>query len=97
VLRAFLDLMGAPQGRTTRIDLILEGDERGLVEASRVVSREGGEILGVGTFRAHMEDNPICYLRIRAQNAKRSRKRYATVGSICSVCTTRLLNKISRD
>lgn len=64
VMRAFLDMMGASQGGSTRIDFILEGEEHGLVEASRIVAREGGEILGVGTYRDRFGDNPICYLRI---------------------------------
>jgi hypothetical protein len=48
VMKAFLDTMGASQPASTRIDFILEGEEHGLTEASRVVSREGGEILGSG-------------------------------------------------
>ena len=52
IMKAFLDLMGASEQASVRIDFILEGEEHGLVEASRLVSREGGEILGVGTYRA---------------------------------------------
>lgn len=69
VMRAFLDVMGASQGGTTRIDFMLEGEERSLAEASRLVAREGGEILGVGTYRAKADENPVCYLRIRCPNA----------------------------
>jgi acetoin utilization protein AcuB len=67
-LRALLDLMGASLGGSTRIDFVLEGDEHGLTEASRIVAREGGEILGIGTYRHKLGDNPICYLRLLAGN-----------------------------
>jgi acetoin utilization protein AcuB len=71
VLRAFLDLMGASHGGSTRIDFVLEGEEHGLTEASRIVAREGGEILGVGTYRYKLGDNPVCYLRLVAANAEK--------------------------
>lgn len=70
VLRAFLDLMGASRGGTTRIDFVLEGEEHGMVEASRIIAREGGEILGVGSYREKLGENPICYLRLIAGNAE---------------------------
>ena len=69
VLRAFLEVMGASRGGSTRIDFVLEGEEHGLTEASRIVARDGGEILGVGTYRYKLGDNPICYLRLMAGNA----------------------------
>jgi len=64
ILKAFLDVMGASQGSSTRIDLILEGEEHGLVEATRIVVREGGEVLGVGTYREKLGENSVCYLRL---------------------------------
>lgn len=69
VLQAFLDLMGASHGGSTRIDFVLEGDEHGLTEASRIVARDGGEILGIGTYRYRLGDSPVCYLRLIAANA----------------------------
>ena len=69
ILKAFLDVMGASQEASTRIDFILEGEEHGLVEASRIVSREGGEILGIGTFRKTVGENPVCYLRLVTSKA----------------------------
>jgi acetoin utilization protein AcuB len=69
VLRAFLQVMGASHGGSTRIDFVLEGEEHGLTEASRIVARDGGEVLGVGTYRHKLADNPICYLRLVAANA----------------------------
>lgn len=64
ILRAFLDVMGASHGGSSRIDFVLEGEEHGFVEATRLVSREGGEVLGVGTYREKLGDNPVCYLRL---------------------------------
>lgn len=64
ILRAFLDVMGASHGGSSRIDFILEGEEHGFVEATRLVVREGGEVLGVGTYREKLGDDPVCYLRL---------------------------------
>ncbi len=69
ILQAFLDMMGASQTSSTRIDFVLEGEEHGLVEASRIVAREGGKILGIGTYREKVGENPVCYLRLLAGNA----------------------------
>ena len=68
-MKAFLDTMGASQPASNRIDFVLEGEEHGLTEASRVVSREGGEILGIGTYRQKIGENPVCYLRLLSGNA----------------------------
>lgn len=70
ILKAFLDVMGASHGGSTRIDLMLQGEEHGLVEATRVVAREGGEILGIGTYREKPDDDPICYLRLISATAE---------------------------
>ena len=70
VLEAFLDVMGASESASARIDFTLEGEEHGLAEASRVVSREAGEILGVGTYRERFGANPVCYLRVLSRNAE---------------------------
>ena len=64
ILKAFLDVMGASQGGSTRIDFTLEGEEHGFTEATRIVAREGGEVLGVGTYRKKPGEDPICYLRL---------------------------------
>ena len=71
VMKAFLDTMGASQPASTRIDFILEGEEHGIIEASRVVSREGGEILGIGTYREKIGENPVCYLRLLSGHSER--------------------------
>ncbi len=69
VMNAFLEMMGASKGGSTRIDFVLEGEEHGFVEASRVIAREGGEVLGIGTYRDKLGDNSICYLRLIAGDA----------------------------
>ena len=69
VMKAFLDVMGASESASARIDITLEGEEHGLVEASRIVAREAGEILGVGTYREKFGANPVCYLRVLSRNA----------------------------
>jgi len=74
IMKAFLDVMGASAEGSARVDFILEGEERGLTEASRIVSREGGEILGVGTYREKLGDNPVCYLRLLSGNAEKIAK-----------------------
>jgi hypothetical protein len=73
-MKAFLDVMGASAPGSTRVDFILEGEEHGLTEASRIVNREGGEILGVGTYREKIGDNPVCYLRLLSGNAEKIAK-----------------------
>src|SRR3989304_4642615 len=70
VMQAFLAVMGASESASARIDFTLEGEEHGLVEASRVVSREAGEILGVGTYRERFGTNPVCYLPGPSRNAQ---------------------------
>jgi len=69
VLNAFLEVMGASRGGSTRIDFVREGEEHGLTEATRIIAREGGEVLGVGTYREKLGENPICYLRLISGNA----------------------------
>lgn len=69
VLEAFLEVMGASEETSTRIDFVLQGEGRGLAEASRIVSQEGGEVVGVGTHRGRWGENQVCYLRLRSGNA----------------------------
>src|SRR3990172_921110 len=46
VIKRFLDVMGASEGASARIDFTLEGEEHGLGEASRIVAREAGGLMG---------------------------------------------------
>ena len=66
ILHAFLDVMGASEEGTFRIDLLLEGDGHDLASASQIIASKGGEILGVGTYREKWEKSPVFYLRLRA-------------------------------
>jgi acetoin utilization protein AcuB len=66
VLQAFLDVMGASEEISTRIDFVLQGEARSLAEASRIVSQEGGEVLSIGTYRGKWGEAPVCYLRLRS-------------------------------
>ena len=66
ILQAFLDVMGASEEGTFRIDLLLEGDGHDLSSASQIIATKGGEILGVGTYREKWEESPVFYLRLRA-------------------------------
>ncbi len=70
ILKAFLDVLGATEEASTRIDFVVDTEGHGLTEASSIVSREGGEILGVGTYRGQWGESSVCYLRIRAQDAE---------------------------
>jgi len=66
ILQAFLDVMGASEEASTRIDFILEGEDRSLAEASRIVAGHGGDVLSVGTYRKKWGENPVCYFRLRS-------------------------------
>jgi len=69
ILQAFLDVMGASEETSTRIDFVLEGEGGALAEASKIISQEGGEVLGVGTYRRKWGEAPVCYLRLRSGDA----------------------------
>jgi acetoin utilization protein AcuB len=80
ILEAFLDVMGASHGGSARIDFVLEGEEHGFVEATRAVAREGGEVLGVGTYREKLGENPVCYLRLLSGNPEKIAKTLRSSG-----------------
>jgi acetoin utilization protein AcuB len=80
VMKSFLDVMGASESASTRIDFILEGEEHGVTAASRIVSREGGEILGIGSYREKLGENPVCYLRVMGGDPERIAKALRTSG-----------------
>jgi acetoin utilization protein AcuB len=69
ILQAFLDVMGASEVTSTRIDFVLQDEGGGLAEASRIISKEGGEVLGIGTYRGKWGETPVCYLRFRSGDA----------------------------
>jgi len=67
VVQAFLDVMGATEETSTRIDFLLQDEGRGVAEASKIVSDAGGEVLGVGTYWGKWGESPVCYLRLRSR------------------------------
>ena len=71
IVQAFLDVMGASEEGAARIDLLLEGEGHDLSSASKTIAREGGEILGLGTYRERWAENPVFYLRLRAADPDR--------------------------
>lgn len=71
ILQTFLDVMGASEKGTARIDLLLREDGHDLADASKTVGEEGGEIFGVGTYRESWGSSTVCYLRFRAPDPER--------------------------
>ena len=71
ILQAFLEVMGASEEGTIRIDLLLEGNGNDLSAASQAIADEGGEIFGVGTYREKWEESPVYYVRTRASDPDR--------------------------
>lgn len=71
ILNAFLDSMGALEEGTFRIDLLIEGKERTLAGASETIARDGGEILGMGTYQEQWGGSTACYLRLRGGDPQR--------------------------
>lgn len=71
ILQAFLDVMGASEEDSSRIDLLLEGEGHNLSCASATVAAEQGEVLGLGTYRETWDGTPVCYLRLRTTNPDR--------------------------
>jgi len=69
VLQAFLDVMGASEETSRRIDFVLREEGGGVAEASKIVAQEGGEVIGVGTYRGKWGDSPVCFLRFRSGDA----------------------------
>ena len=71
VVRALLELLGASEEGTVRIDLVLAAGSDGLSEASERIEAAGGEVLGVGSYREQWDERPVFYVRIRADDPAR--------------------------
>jgi len=70
ILQAFLDMLGASDERSFRIDFVLEeGHDLGL--AANTIAEAGGEITGVGTHRDSWEASRVCYLHVRTTDRDR--------------------------
>jgi acetoin utilization protein AcuB len=65
MMQAFLDVMGAMVKGAARIDLLLTEGGADLPGAAKIIAQEGGEILGLGTYRERWGESPVCYLRMR--------------------------------
>jgi acetoin utilization protein AcuB len=71
LLAAFMEIFGAAEENTTRVDLLLDAaPPRDLPNASQIIQNAGGEILGLGTYRDRWEDERVYYLVIRANPQK---------------------------
>ncbi|HEY3302708.1 MAG TPA: CBS and ACT domain-containing protein [Candidatus Binatia bacterium] len=71
LLQTFLDVMGASEEGTSRIDFLTGGEEPTLAEASKVLQEEGAEILSLGTHREKWDGDSIFYLRLRSADPNR--------------------------
>src|SRR3990170_2993561 len=69
ILQAFLDVMGASEETSKRIDFVLREEGGGVAQAAKIVAQEGGEVIGVGTYRGKWGGSPVCYLRFRSGDA----------------------------
>ncbi|MGH7819606.1 MAG: CBS domain-containing protein [Candidatus Binatia bacterium] len=68
VLKAFLDVMGATDESTARLDLVLQGSRHDLGEVARIIADGGGEVLGLGTHRETWDERPVFFVRLRASD-----------------------------
>jgi acetoin utilization protein AcuB len=68
VLEAFLQVTGASEEGTVRLDVVLEGDHYDLSGISRVVAQSGGEVLGLGLHPDRWDERPVVFLRMRADD-----------------------------
>jgi acetoin utilization protein AcuB len=68
MLEAFVEILGVTEETTTRIDLLIDAaPPLDLPRASDVIQKCGGEVLGLGTYRDHWEEERVYYLVVRAK------------------------------
>jgi acetoin utilization protein AcuB len=70
ILQAFLDVLGASEEGSSCIDFLLE-EGHDLALAAKTIAEEGGEILGLGTYREKWEQDRVCYLHVRGREPNR--------------------------
>ncbi len=85
VLKAYLVVTGASEEGTTRIDLLFGESSYDLTELSRIITAEGGEVYGFGTYRERWDERPILYVRVQSADPARivdalTEKDYAVLG-----------------
>jgi acetoin utilization protein AcuB len=71
LLQTFLDVIGASEEGTARIDFLTGGEKANLTDASKVLQEQGAEILGLGTHREKWDGESIFYLRLRSTDPNR--------------------------
>jgi acetoin utilization protein AcuB len=70
IVQAFLAMMGASEEGSSRLDFLLDGSHD-LALASKTIAEEGGEVLGVGTYKETWEESRVCYMHVRAADPNR--------------------------
>jgi acetoin utilization protein AcuB len=70
ILEAFLDVLGVYGEGAARIDVVFDQDKFDLAGASKIIAQEGGEILGLGSYRDKWGESPVYYLRFSSANAE---------------------------
>lgn len=79
ILQAFLDMLGASEEGSFRIDFVLD-EKHDLVLATQTILERGGEVLGVGTHKDKWEESRVCYLHLRATDPGRLANALETKG-----------------
>jgi acetoin utilization protein AcuB len=68
MLEAFVEIFGVTEENATRIDLLIDAaPPLDLPRATDVIQKCGGEVLGLGTYRDHWEEERVYYLVVRAK------------------------------
>jgi acetoin utilization protein AcuB len=80
LLGAFLELTGATEEGTVRIDLAVRDDTNDLAEVSAIVEREGGTTLSMGSYKDRSDGVRVFYVRIRADDPERVVRALAEAG-----------------
>jgi acetoin utilization protein AcuB len=70
ILQAFLDMLGASEEGSFRIDLLLQ-EGHDLALAANTIAEEGGEVTGVGIHRESWDASRVCYLHARSADPDR--------------------------
>jgi acetoin utilization protein AcuB len=70
ILQAFLDMLGASEEGSFRIDFVLD-EKHDLAVATQTIAERGGEVLGVGTHKDKWEESRVCYLHLRGADPGR--------------------------
>lgn len=72
ILQAFLEASGATVENSVRVDLLQEEGKPDLAEAASLISRAGGTVLGIGTYRDHW--GPVFYMRLQGMTGEQAQE-----------------------